>query len=188
MQIPMQITFKDIPASEAVEAKIREKAAKLERFHDHIISCRVVVSKGHQHHNKGNLYQVHIDIKTPRSEIVATRSPDQHHAHEDVYVAIRDAFNAVTRQLEDLARVQRKEVKTHEVPLHGIVTRLMPGAGHGWLETPDGLEVYFHRHSVLNESFDDLEVGSEVRFDLEQGEQGPQASSVHVIGKHHIVG
>lgn len=188
MQIPLQITFKDIPQSDAVEARIREKAAKLERFHDRIISCRIVLSKEHQHHNKGNLYQVHIDLKTPNTEIVATRSPAQHHAHEDIYVAIRDAFNAVVRQLEDQARRRRKEIKTHDIPMHGIVTRLMPGDGYGWLETPDGLEVYFHRNSVLDEAYSELEIGSEVRFTLGKGEQGPQASSVHMVGKHHIVG
>lgn len=188
MKIPLQITFRDIDRSDAMEAAIREKADKLDRFYAHIMSCRVAVSREHQHRHQGNLYQVHIDITVPNHEIVVTRSPDQHHAHEDFYVALRDAFNAATRQLENHVRKQRGDVKHHEQPEHGVITRLNPEQDFGWLRSADGLEVYFHRNSLLEGEFDDLEVGYPVRFSKEAGEQGPQASSVHRIGKHHIVG
>lgn len=113
MQIPLQIIFRGIEPSEAVEARIREKADKLERFHSHIMSCRVAVESGHHHHHQGNLYHIRIDITTPGKEIVISRERHENQAHEDVYVAIRDAFNAAGRQLEDYVRMQRGEVKTH---------------------------------------------------------------------------
>ena len=113
MQIPLQITFRDMEPSDAVEAKIREKAEKLDRFHDHIMSCRVVVEMPHQHHNQGKLFHVTVDITVPGSEIVANHASDQNHAHEDPYVAIRDAFDAAKRQLEDYVRRRRGQVKNH---------------------------------------------------------------------------
>jgi ribosomal subunit interface protein len=113
MQIPLQITFRGISHSDAVEAKIREKANKLDKFHPHIISCRVAVEAEHQHHHQGNQYHIGIDITTPNKELVISKEHYDKQAHEDIYVAIRDAFNAATRQLEDYARVQRGDVKTH---------------------------------------------------------------------------
>lgn len=108
MQIPLQITIRDIEHSEALEARIRSKAAKLDEFFSHIISCRVVVELPHKHHHQGKQFNVRIDIGVPGSEIVVNRD----HA-EDVYVALRDAFDAAKRQLEDYARKVRGDVKTH---------------------------------------------------------------------------
>lgn len=115
MEIPLQIIFRGIPPSDAVEAKIREKVAKLERFHSHMMSCRVAVELEHQHHQQGNQYHVRIDITTPQREIVISREHYDKKSHEDVYVAIRDAFAAAARQLEDYVRIQRGDVKTHEL-------------------------------------------------------------------------
>lgn len=115
MQIPLQISFHGIPHSDAVEARIREKVDKLERFHSHIMSCKVAVEAEHHHHHQGNQYHIRIDITTPGKELVISKEHHDKHAYEDVYVAIRDAFNAATRQLEDYARIQRGEVKTHDV-------------------------------------------------------------------------
>lgn len=111
MQIPLQVTLKDMPQSEAVESRIREKAEKLSRFYDRIMSCRVVVETPQRHQHQGKLYSVRIDLTVPGAELVANRAQD-----EDVYVAIRDAFVAITRQLEDFARRQRGNVKTHTAP------------------------------------------------------------------------
>jgi ribosomal subunit interface protein len=173
--------------SEALLADIEEKAEKLDRFSDHIMACRVVVDAPHQHHHQGSLYRISIDVTIPGGEVVASRTADEHHAHEDVYVAVRDAFNAIKRQLEDRVREQRHKVKQHIPPSHGKVERLNGDEGFGFITTADGREVYFHRNSVLHDGFDRLEIGSEVRFHEEEGEEGPQASSVALIGKHHIV-
>ena len=188
MKQPLQINFRDIPPSEAVEAKIREKAEKLDEFYDQIMTCRVTVSAPHGHHHKGNLYQIHIDITVPNGELVVNRSPKDHHAHEDVYVAIRDAFNAARRKLQDYARKQRGDVKLHEVPPHGVISEMVPYEDYGRIMSSDGREIYFHRNSLLEGDFDALENGDKVRFSEVMGDQGPQASTVHLIGKHNIVG
>jgi len=187
MQQPLQITFRDIPSSEAVEAAIREKAAKLDQFYDHIMSCRVIIEAPHGHHHKGKLYHVSVDLTVPGEELVANRAPGEHHAHEDVYVAIRDAFNAARRKLQDFSRKQRGKIKSHDTPLHGKISELVPMEDFGRILTSDGRQVYFHRNSLLEGDLDSLEEGAEVRFAEEMGDNGPQASAVHIIGKHHIV-
>ncbi len=187
MQIPVQVTFRNMDPSEAVEANVREKAEKLERHFDRVISCRVVVESPHRRHQKGKLYNVSIGIGVPGKEIVVNHSGPKNHAHEDVYVAVRDAFNAATRQLEDHARKVRGEVKSHEVPPHGKVARLFPYKGYGFVEMSDGREIYFHRNSVVNGAFDQLKIGHEVRVAVAEGADGPQASTVTPIGKHHLI-
>jgi ribosomal subunit interface protein len=182
MQVPLEITFRDMPPSPAIEAAIREKASKLEEFHDRITSARVVVEVPHRQHRKGKLFHVRVDVRVPGREIVVSREPEAHHAHEDVYVAIRDAFDGVKRQLEDHAREMRGGVKAHEAPPEGRVVRLHADDGYGFIETPDGREVYFHRHSVVGGDFDRLRTGDRVRFNEGPGEHGPQASTVHVAG------
>jgi ribosomal subunit interface protein len=109
MQIPLQITIRDVEHSEALETHIREKAKKLDEFFNHIMSCRVVVEVPHKHHHQGKQYNVRIDIGVAGGEIAVNRD----HA-EDVYVALRDAFDVAKRQLEDYARKLRGDVKTHE--------------------------------------------------------------------------
>ena len=188
MQLPLQITFRNLEHSDAIEAKIREKATKLERYADNMTSCRVVVEAPHQHHHKGVIYKVNIDITLPGKEIVVNNHSDLNHAHEDVYVAMRDAFDAARRQLEDYLRKRRGDVKTHDVPPHGRIAQLFPGEDYGMLETIDNREIYFHRNSVLNGEFDKLEIGTSVHFSEEMGEKGPKASSIYIEGKHHITG
>ena len=188
MQLPLQIAFRNIEPSPAIEAAIREKAQKLDRFYDHIMSCRVVVESPHKHHHKGKLYHVRIDITVPEGELVASREPHDNQARQDIYVEIRDAFDAVRRQLEDYARRRRKEVKSHDVPDHGHVSEINPMEGYGRILTPGGREIYFHENSVINTAFDKLELGAEVRFVETEGDEGPKASTVQVIGKHHVVG
>lgn len=188
MHMPLQITFRHMDPSPALEARIRKEAARLDKFHEHIMSCRVVVEAPHQHHHKGNLYHLSIDLKAPRKEMAVTREHHADHAHEDIYVVIRDAFDAMQRQIEDYARRQRSEVKTHEVPSHGRITELVPEQDCGRIETVEGREIYFHRNSVLDNAYDKLTIGSEVRFEEESGDEGPQASTVVMVGKHHILG
>ena len=188
--LPVQVTFRDLEPSDAVRARIEKKAAELERFADRILSCRVLVEAHHRHHRQGKLYHVRVDLDVPGGEIVVGRDPGEAHEHEDVYVAVRDAFAAAVRRLEDHVRRLRGDTKWHEVPAHGRVTRLFPHEGYGFIEGADGLGIYFHRNSVVDEAFDRLEVGSEVRYVVQEGESvhGPQASTVTVIGKHHVIG
>ena len=188
MQIPLQIRFRNFDRSAAVEAAVRKRVEQLERVASTITSCRVTIELAHRHSRKGNLYHVVIDVRTPTGEVAVSRMPDDEHAHEDVYVAIRDAFDAARRQLQDQLRESRGKVKAHETPEHGRITELRLVDDFGRVTDSDGREIYFHRNSIVDADFDDLELDAEVRFAEEAGDEGPQASTVHLIGKHHIVG
>lgn len=185
MELPLQIAFRNLEHSSVIEEMVREKAAKLEEFAERIMGCRVVIEVPHRHHERGNQYQVRIDITVPGGEIVVNREPPLHVEYRDLGVALRDAFDAARRQLEDYVRRQRGLIKAHEVAPHGRVSQMFPEQGYGFLETPDGREIYFHRHSVLDGGFDRLEVGTEVTFAEEEGDKGPQASTVKPVGRHH---
>lgn len=187
MTVPLQVTFKDFPPSEAVEKRIRERADRLERFHKRITECRVVVAAPHRRHVKGKLYHLNIVILVPGGEVVVNNDSHDKHAHEDIYVAIRDAFSAAERQLEDHVRVKGGNVKVHETPQHGTIVRMFPD--YGFVQDSAGSEIYFHRNSVIEAEFEKLNVGDEVRIVVAEGEseKGPQASTVRPIGKHHIV-
>lgn len=186
MKVPLQVTFRGFPHSDAVEAKVREKAEKLNQFFPDIMGCRVVVEAQHKHHQHGNLFHVSIDLTVPRRELAVTRNPEEHQAHEDVYVAIRDAFDAARRRLEDYARELRREVKTHQSPERGRIVELVPAEDFGRIETIEGRRVYFHRNSVLGADFEKLAEGDEVRFAEEQGDQGPKASTVRIVKRHKV--
>lgn len=188
MQIPLEIRFQNMEPSDAIEQAVRERAAKLEQFADDIVSCRVSVEAPHKHHHQGKLFSVTVDVRMPGGEAVASRDPAAHHAHEDVYVSLRDAFRAVRRQLQDYVREQRGKVKSHTVPPHGRISELHPDRDFGRIASTDGRDIYFHRNSIVNAKLEDLKTGDEVRFSEEAGDEGPQASSVHLVGKHHLAG
>jgi cold shock CspA family protein/ribosome-associated translation inhibitor RaiA len=186
--IPVQITFRNIEPTAAIAANVRKKAEKLERFSDHLMSCRVVIEAPHRHHHKGKLYHVRVDLGVVGDELVVTHEGPLNHAHEDVYVAIRDSFEAAVRKVEDYERKRRGKVKSHEVPVHGKIVGL--SHDHGFIATSDGREIYFHRNAVIDGDFEALEAGDEVRLVVHpgEGEKGPQASTVVPVGKHHLVG
>lgn len=109
---PIEIKFRNMPSSDFVYNNIFENAEKLERFYHRITSCHVVVSAPHHKHTKGKIYHVWILLSVPGRTIVVNRASDLDSSHEDIYIAIRDAFEAVTRQLEDHVR-RRRGVKKH---------------------------------------------------------------------------
>lgn len=111
MNTPLQIIFHHLAHSDAIEARIREKVKRLEKFFPRIISVRVVVEQAFKRHHQGNLYQVRIDLAVPGEEIIVDRSSRHDPAHEDVYVAIRDSFRAARRQLEDYVRINFRPPK-----------------------------------------------------------------------------
>ncbi len=183
METPLQIQFRGIEASPALEAAVREHVEKLDTFERRIMSCRVVIEAAQRHH-KQRTYHVRIDLTTPGAELVVGGDAAEHRAHEDAYVAVSDAFRAMGRRLEDHGRRRRGDVKTHEPPASARVTQLFADQGYGFLVTPDGRDVYFHRNAVVDGAFDRLSVGAEVRYVEEQGEKGPQASTVELVGRH----
>ncbi|HJV80475.1 HPF/RaiA family ribosome-associated protein [Noviherbaspirillum sp.] len=183
MKIPLHITFLNIPPSDAIEAEIRKRAEKLDHFSEHVMHCHVTVDAAGKHHTQGRMFEVHIDLTVPQTEIAISHV----HQHENVFIVIRDAFDAAVRKLQDYVREQRGDVKTHEVPLHGRVTKLFED-GYGFIETADGREFYFHRDNLVYPDFNAVAVGTDVQF-LEQGGAGEGLQAKRVTaGHHHISG
>ncbi len=176
MELPLQITFKNIPSSPPIENLINEKASKLDKFHERIMGCRVVLDSTQRRHHQGKLYDVRIDITIPGKEMAVTREEN-----EDIYVAVRDAFDAVYRRLEEQRRRQRGVVKAHAETPSGRIVRIFPAEHYGFILTDDEREIYFHANSVINGDFRMLRVGTEVSFLEEQGKEGPQAMRVAVV-------
>ncbi|MFI5305890.1 MAG: ribosome hibernation-promoting factor, HPF/YfiA family [Polyangiales bacterium] len=106
MQRPLQISFRGMESSPAIEERIQERVGRLERVFDRITSCHVTVEAPHQHHQKGRIFDVRIDLRVPGAELMTKHEGSHNHAHEDVYVALRDAFDAAERRLEDYAQRQ----------------------------------------------------------------------------------
>lgn len=184
MQSPVQVTFRDIPSSNALYAHVEKRAAKLDTFFDRIHKCHVVVEAPHRHHSKGKKYHCRIDLHLPGKELVVSKNLDD--AKEDAYAAIDDAFADAERSLEEFARLMQPDTKTHLRPPHGVVARIFHDRGYGFIEADgDGHEVYFHQNSVLNGKFEKVVNGTKVRFAEEDGDKGPQASTVYVLGEPH---
>ena len=116
MRLPIQITYRNLQKSNAVDRFVRAKAAGLEKRCRDLVSCRVAVEAPHRHHHVGNLYHVRVNLTLTGGEVVAGRDPALHQAHEDVFVAVRDAFRAARRELMDFVRERRGQVKSHAEP------------------------------------------------------------------------
>jgi len=185
MRIPLEVSYRNVRKTEAVEALIREKADDLRRVHQSLISCRVTVEAPQQHQQSGRPYRVRVAMTVPPGhELVVSRDPSGGGLHEELSSLIRDAFEAARRQLHRLAEKQRGEVKTHpEQEVMGMVVRLFREQGYGFLKGLDGREFYFHRNAVLQNGFKRLEVGTGVRFNESLGEKGPQASMVQIVDR-----
>ena len=182
MLLSPEITFRGLASTPAIEGKVRERVERFDRYYPRLMGCRVMIESRHRHHHKGKLYHVRIELTVPGDQLVVSRESDDNHAHEDVYVAIRDAFDAMERQLESFGRRRRREIKTHETPAQlGRVGEL--DWDHGRIETPEGRSIYFHRNSVLNDGFDVFQVGIAVRYVEAEGDEGPQASLVIPLEK-----
>jgi cold shock CspA family protein/ribosome-associated translation inhibitor RaiA len=176
MQSTLKITARDFALSTPLEAEIRGRVAKLERFSSDIIDCEVAIEAPVGHHHKGGPYKVRIDLQIKGLELaISNRSAD------NLQVALREAFEAARRKLEDHSRRMQRETKRHESQPIARVSKLFADAGYGFIATPEGREIYFHRNSVLEPGFDGLQIGTEVRFDEEMGAQGPQATTVKAV-------
>ncbi len=176
MIIPVQITAKGIELSDAVREEIAEKTKKLDRFYERIMRCKVVVEEPKRHPHEGKMYSVHIVMTVPGGELATKRE-----LNKELSVAVRDAFRAARRRLEEYGREQRGDVKIHGEQPRGRINAIFLDKGYGFLTAPEGYDVYFHENSVLKKDFSKLAVGMEVRFTEEMGDKGPQASSVVVL-------
>jgi cold shock CspA family protein/ribosome-associated translation inhibitor RaiA len=184
MEVPLELSFRDVEKTKAIEDYIRSNVRKLEQLCDHIVSCRIAVEQPQKHQRTGSPYRVRIDLRVPPGhEIVVTRESSEGEIHDNLRKVLRNAFDAARRQVRGLAERQRGDIKSHPQTegSEGVVVRIFHEEGYGFLRGLDGQEVYFHRNSVLRGGFDALETGATVRFALEEGDEGLQASTVDLV-------
>jgi ribosomal subunit interface protein len=188
MKIQPAITYRNLDRSDAIDRLITDKIAKLERLCDYISRCEIVLEKSQDRPKAGSPYRVRIDLTIPPNhEIVGESHPEEQKQYVGLDTVVREAFSKTERQVKELTRRQREfeQSKTHSViDATAIVTKLFPEQDYGFIRSLDAdEEVYFHRNSVTHGDFDRLTVGTAVRYTVVEGEQGPQASSVHIVDK-----
>ncbi|MBI2785666.1 MAG: HPF/RaiA family ribosome-associated protein [Legionella longbeachae] len=179
VHFPIHIVFSNFKHSQAIETNARNHAGKLGKYFDRIMNCKMSIET-HHHHHKGKIFHVRIDLIVPNAELIVNRDLIQNHAHEDVYVAIRDAFQAMTRKLKKYAHKQRGEIKYHEPALEGRILEIAPIADYGFIETTNGRRLRFTSKSVIDHDFNKLELGSKVTFVEARSNDGAAASTVYV--------
>lgn len=172
--LPVQITVRDMPASPAIEALIRKYVKKLNQIYSRIMRCHVVIDMEQKNQQHGKQFNVRIDLTVPGKEFASTNKRSQ-----SVYIAIRDAFAAMKRQLDEYGRKRNGRVKSHNNVMHGYVTKLMVKEGYGFIEGTDGNEYYFSITNVSHPSFKQLNIGDAVEYIPEPLKDGRQA--------HHVV-
>jgi len=187
METPIQVDFRGMQPTRHVRDMIARHVSDLEARFGRLTAGRVVLKSPSAHHRSGGLYEVTIHLALPDGREVnvgRTASADERHA--DIDFALNDAFKRALRRLQNSVRRMQGQVKTHQETPIGTVTRLDPEKGHGFIESKDGREIYFHQNSVLDGKFPQLTPGTRVRFSEEIGDKGPQASTVDLLGKHAL--
>jgi SHS2 domain-containing protein/cold shock CspA family protein len=185
MQTPVEIDFQGMTGTPEMHQAIARYLAQLEDRYGRLTAGRVVVKGPGGHHRTGGLHEVNIHLALPDGrEVHIDRTPGADERHGEWRFALHDAFKRARRQLQDEVRKLQGKVKQHEDQPIGTVTKLDASGEFGFLETIDGREVYFHRNSVIDGGFDRLAVGAHVAFTEEEGDKGPQASTVRMLGKH----
>jgi cold shock CspA family protein/ribosome-associated translation inhibitor RaiA len=175
-----------IKSAESVKKRIVQEAQKLERIFNRIQHCSVVISLPHRAHQQGKIFHINLTLHVPGKVLVVNQEPELNHAHEDAFVAIRDAFRSMEKELTSFVN-KRKDQKlrsfthSHRKQKRGVIETINNIDRHGFIRGEDRVDYYFHANSVLNEEFNKLQKGDIVRFADEQGEKGPQASSLSLV-------
>lgn len=187
METPVEIDFQGMIANPDARISIARHMDQLEGRFGRITAGRVVLKAPSGHHRTGGLFEISVRLALPGGRQVNvghTRQDDERYA--DLDFAINDTFKRARRQLQDQARMLQGEVKQHDGPPIGSVASLDPLGEFGFIKTSDGREIYFHRNSVLNDEFPLLTVNAHVTYAEEEGEKGPQASTVRLLKKHSL--
>ena len=185
MQIPLEISYRNVNKTDDLEKLIREKTNKLEKVCDHITSCHIAIEKPQKFPNYGSPYRIRIDIRIPSGhEVVIKREPGEGNMNVPLNSIVREVFEAARRKTKEVCKIQNSKIKTHPAQeTVAIVSELHPKSGYGFIKTINGREIYFHKNSVLHNDFEKLKTGTGVRFFEEQGTKGPQASTVQIVDK-----
>lgn len=183
METPLELSFRNMEPSDFVAKAVEERVDRLEQFFGRITSCHVYVDAPHRRQRKGKRYAVRIEVRVPGTELVVNDKPGDINAHEDLHVAIRDAFDAMERRIKHWKRRTSAKIKSREGPLQGRIAEIDHEKGFGQIAASDNRLVYFHKNSVVEANFADLAVGDTVELVAQIGESpiGPQASTVRPI-------
>ncbi|MFC3282584.1 HPF/RaiA family ribosome-associated protein [Litchfieldella rifensis] len=191
MKVPLEISYHHVSRSEWIDDYIKSRVDKLEQFGADIVSCRVLIEQTQNPHRTGNPYRAFVEVTLPaKRELVAEKTDQVADPHVQLRPIIRSAFEAMEKQLKKQTAKRSGKVKQRDeedVPVATVV-RLFDKDGYGFIKGLDGEEFYFHRNAVLHDDFDRLTVGTRVRFEPEEGEAGPQASTVQIIDKPGVGG
>ncbi len=176
MQVPLQITFRDIEHSDAIEQHLRDETEKLNQFFSHdIISCHITIEQSQKRQHQGKLYNLHVTVNVPHREqpIVVNKKEN-----ENLYLAIRESYDVLRDQIKSFSDQMHGLSKNHAELTAGKVVRLFED--FGFIETldPDHSEFYFHANNVVSPTFKDLKIGTHVHFIEAVGNEGPMARRV----------
>jgi cold shock CspA family protein len=185
VSVPIEIAYENMEPSPIAERHVLRGITRMERVGPDLMRIRVTLARRNPRHLTGNLFDIHLEFDVPGPDVVVSRTSSLHHENEDLVTAIGEAFDQARRELLTRHAVERGDVKSHEQSATGVVTEVFPD--YGFIRADDGRVIYFHRNSVLHGGWDDLDVGTDVRFVDEPGDEGPQATSVTVTGRHHTV-
>ncbi|MCE8002317.1 HPF/RaiA family ribosome-associated protein [Billgrantia ethanolica] len=192
MQTPLEITYQHVSRSEWIDEYVRSRVAKLENFSKDIVSCRVTIEQTQSPHKTGNPYRAQVEVTLPaKGELVAEKSDKVTDPQVQLRPIIRNAFEAMEKQLKKQTAKRDGKVKQHNdepLPPVATVVRMFEKDGYGFLKSISGQEYYFHRNAVLHSDFERLTVGTRVRFEPNEGDEGLQASSIQIIDKPGVGG
>ena len=189
MDVPPEIAFRDVPATDTLKGLILDRIDRLETTYDHLVSCRVIVENTTPARTSGAIHRVHLELGVPGHNLIVNRKPPEEGKARDVEQAIDQAFDTARRRLKELKRKQSGDVKSHDLPTHGRVIKLLvddTGVRYGFLMSGDGREIYFHENALVRLDYDDLDIGDEVRFAEAAGDEGPQASTVSPLDSRAV--
>ncbi|MEN6615565.1 MAG: HPF/RaiA family ribosome-associated protein [Syntrophorhabdus sp.] len=180
----LEVSFRDLEKNDSIERSIQDKMGKLEEMFPELNSARIALEQPQKHQRSGSPYRIRLHLTVPGKEYVVKRESGEGDMHVPINRVIADAFDAAERVLKDHSAKLRGKIKAPSEDYEtGFVTRLLFSENYGFLSTREGKEVFFHKNSVLHHDFERLCIGTEVRFVTEEGEKGPQASTVQIIDK-----
>jgi ribosomal subunit interface protein len=174
----IQIESRNIAMTPRWRAEIDARMQALQNGHEDLMHGRVTLSKNRHHKKADNVAEAVIVVSVKGRHTVTARKREK--SFEE---AIREAFQAVEVELRKI----REKRASHEVgipggpPLHGVIARILPVEGYGFILDDTGTEVYFHRNALHDMDFDQLDEGVEVTFNMEPGEKGLQATTVNPV-------
>ena len=187
MQTAVKIDYHGMEPSESIHNRVAEHVERLEHLFSGITACHVGLKAPSEHHRRGGPYEVSIRLALPGGrEVEVRRTPKLDERHGDLLFAVNDAFRRARRQLQDQVRRMQSQVKVHEHQPAGKVLSFDQATGYGFIRAEDGHDVFFHKNSVVDAPIGKIAAGLPVTFAEEIGEKGPQASTVHILGKHKM--